>query len=201
MSKTSQEKIDQVLEYKAAGFTNKDIAKEMHMSQNTIRSIVGRTKKQVRTKISDADIAKMKELRGKGLSNAQIAHEIGCSSDTVRRYIFNQPDMNRSAYGSIIAHVTGETYLKEKKEPEAKPKKLKTVKTEISMEGDICSYKVSSEGRARITFSTGTAVDFTANDFFKLISELCEVGEWLSQNTTESKPAYKQRMDGTYISQ
>lgn len=201
MIRTSQEQIDQVLEYKAAGFTNRDIAKEMHMSQNTIRSIVGRTRNKVRTKISDADIAKMKELRGKGLSNEQIANEIGCSSFTVRRYISVQPDMNRSAYGSIVAHVTGETYLKEKKEPEAKPKKLKTVKTEISMEGDICSYKVSSEDRARITFSTGTAIDFTANDFFKLISELCEVGEWLSQNVAESKPAYKQRMDGTFISQ
>lgn len=200
MYRTSQEKIDQVLEYKAAGFTNKDIAKEMHMSQNTVRAIVGHTKKQARKKISDADIAKMKELREKGLSNSQIAKEIGCSDFTVRSYISYQPDMNRAEYGSMKTHATGETFIKEPK-PEPKLKKLKTVKTEISMEGDICSYKVSSEGRARITFSTGTAIDFTKTDFFKLISELCEVGEWLSQNTYEPKQLYKQRMDGTYISQ
>jgi DNA-binding CsgD family transcriptional regulator len=200
-AKTSQEKIDQVLEYKAAGFTNKDIAKEMHMSPHTVGVIVGRMKKQSRTKITDADIVRMKELRGKGLSNSQIAKEIGCSYFTVRSYISYQPDMNRAAYGSIVAHAKGDTYVKEEKPVEKPVSKLKLARTDVTLDGKMASYKASSEGRVRIMFTTGSNADMTKDDFYELISELCEVGQWLSKNVKDDVPPFKQRMDGTYVSQ
>ena len=200
-SKISEEKRNEIIELSKAGFSNHDISKELGVSYTTIRHIIGykdTTSCKKGKRLNNQDIEKMLSLKAQGLSNSKIAIELGVARSTVNRWMGNQPTMNRAEYGSIIAHTTGESFVKE--EPKVAVKKLKTVKTEASFEGDIARYKTSSEGQVRITFSTGVPVDLEKSDFFKLLTELCEIGNWLTENAKNAKH-FEQRLDGTYISQ
>lgn len=199
--KISEEKRNEIIELSNAGFTNVEISKELGVSHYTIHRIVGykdTSSSKKGHRLTNEGIEKMLQLKAKGLSNSKIAIELGIAKTTVNRYMGKQPTMNRAEYGSIIAHTTGESFVKE--EPKVAVKKLKTVKTEVSFKGDIANYKASSEGQVRITFSTGVPVDLEKSDFFKLLTELCEIGNWLTENATNTKH-FEQRLDGTYISQ
>lgn len=181
---------------------NYKIAKEMGLSQHTIGKVVGRKQKvhKARGKMTEKEIERMKELRAQGLSNSKIAKELNIAVVSVRRYLGKQPAGIRSEYGSIVAHVTGESFVKEKEMKEMKEKKakLKIVKTDISFAGVKADYKVSSDGRVRIIFPTGTAFDFAKNDFYEFMLELCEIGDWLTQNAADNIRPCEKRMDGTY---
>lgn len=200
--KLSSEIVAQVKGYGEAGFTYSDIAKELGISDTTVGNILGpKCPHGSPHKVTEEMIQRMFELRGKGLSNSQIALELGINVITVRRYIGKQADMSRAAYGSIVAKVCGESFVKEEERMEQPlARKLKLAKTEVTMDGDIASYKLSSEGRTRITFKNGTNIDLTKQDFLALIAELCEAGEWMTHNTTDQKEQHQKRLDGTYIS-
>lgn len=199
----SSEIIAQVKEYGEAGFTYSDIAKDLGISDKTVGYILGPKRPHGSPhKVTEETIQQMLKLRGKGLSNSQIALELGINAITVRRHIGKQADMSRAAYGSIVAKVCGESFVKEEERMEQPlARKLKLAKTEVTMDGDIASYKLSSEGRTRITFKNGTQyIDLTKQDFLALIAELCEAGEWMTHYATDQKEQHQKRLDGTYIS-
>ena len=131
-------------------------------------------------RITDADISRMKELREQGLSNLQIAKEIGRSYITVKRSIGRQPTGNRASYGSVVSHVTGDTYVKHppvKKEPA-----IRMTESVFRFRGkNDVEYRVDSTGRVRIIRSNGDHVDISANanDFFTFLNELSELGEFI----------------------
>jgi len=62
--------------------------------------------------LDQSRISRMKELKEQGLSNRQISIELGLSQMTVRRYLGNQQLMSRSEYGSIVSHITGDSFVK-----------------------------------------------------------------------------------------
>lgn len=185
---TSQERKEEVLQFHDMGFSNKQIAKELKMSPTTVMGIVGRTKRlnTKNQKVSQDDIAKMRELRGKGLSNAAIGRELGFSDFTVRKYLSKQPDMNRAEYGSLVAHVTGESFVKEEEKVPLPKQKLKLISTTVELEGDQFTYKVRTDGTVRINNNLGFACDFTKQEFFTLITELCEVGDWITSHEKQA---------------
>lgn len=91
--------------------------------------------------------------------------------------------MVKAEYGAIISHATGESFVKEAKEPPQKKALLKTTKTSIELQGHDFTYKVTSDGEITILHPTGFATSLTENQFYIYMSELCELGDWLSKNT------------------
>lgn len=180
----TQEQINEMKEYDAANFTYKDIAQAMNVSVWTVSRHLGG--KRHRTKITDEVIERMEELRTKGLSNAQIGIELSIDPTTVKKYIGEQK--KRSEYGSLIAHVTGESFVE--KEEKKIQRKLKLTNTSISCDGRDFSYKASTDGRVRITSSTGIQIDITKDQLLCLIAELCEIGDWLSKNALDNDMCY-----------
>ena len=175
----TEKQIQEMKEYANEGFSYKEIAEAMNVSQWTVSRHLG--KKNVHTFITDDLISKMENLRSQGLSNAQIAIEMGINQRTVREHIGTQK--KRSEYGSLVAHVTGESFVKEDKMVRNVERKLKLTNTSISCEGKDFSYKASTDGRVRITSSTGIQIDLTKDQLLGLIAELCEIGDWLAKNS------------------
>lgn len=182
----SEQQIQEMKDYGAAGISYSDIAKEMNMSPHTVAKYLGR--KQLR--VDDNLVERMQKLRDEqGLSNSQIASDLGVNVATVGRYIGKQKTMNRAQWGSLSSHVTGTTFAKE----ERPAGKLKQTRTSISWEGKDFTYKASTDGKVRITTSTGVAVDLTRDQFLNFIAELSEVGDWLEKNSRkESVMLYHQ---------
>ena len=181
----TDEKIKEIQELRDAGFTNKEIAKEMGISGATVSRYAPKFKVKKRAApISENTFQKMLELRTKGLSNSQIGKELGMSYSTVLRKLGPQPDMVRAEYGSIISHVTGETFVKEEEPKMQKKTALKLIKTCVEMQGREFTYKATTEGEVRITHPTGFATNLTADQFYNYIAELCEVGDWLTENAS-----------------
>lgn len=62
--------------------------------------------------LDQSKIDRLKELKKQGLSNRQISIELCLSPVTVRRYLGDQQLMSRSEYGSIVSHITGDSFVK-----------------------------------------------------------------------------------------
>lgn len=62
--------------------------------------------------LDQSKIDRLKELKKQGLSNRQISIELCLSPVTVRRYLGSQQLMSRSEYGSIVSHITGDSFVK-----------------------------------------------------------------------------------------
>lgn len=182
----TEEKIQEMHDYAKEGFSYKEIAEALNVSPWTVSRHLG--KKNVHTFITDDIVQKMESLRSQGLSNAQIAIELGINQRTVREHIGAQK--KRSEYGSLVAHVTGESFVKENKTMQNVQRKLKVTNTSISCDGKDFSYKASTDGRVRITSSTGIQIDITNDQLLCLIAELCEIGDWLAKNSSNGELNY-----------
>ena len=182
----SSEVVNEMKEYGNAGFTYKEIAETLNVDPRTVSRYLG--KKNSRVIVTDEIYKKMCELRSHGLSNSQIAIEMGISESTVTTHL--GPTKKRAEYGSIIAHTTGETFVKEEKREITMQRKLKVVNTSVSCDGKDFYYKASTDGRVRISSATGFSVDLDKDQFLNFIAELCEVGDWLSKNTNDGTSCY-----------
>jgi DNA-binding CsgD family transcriptional regulator len=183
----SQEKISEMIEYGKLGFTYKDIAKEFGCDVSTVARHLG--PKQGHTFVNDKLIARMKELRDHGLSNSQIAIELNASLRTIEKYIGKQK--KRAEYGSIVAHATGESFVKYEEKENKMENKLKIINSSVSFQGKNFTYKACTDGRVRITSETGVAIDLDRDSFAEYVSELLEVGNWLECNMVKESPVRK----------
>lgn len=186
-ARLSQQKIDEMREYGNIGLSYKDIAKELGCDVSTVTRYLG--KKHKHTIVTDEIISRMQELRDHGLSNSQIAIEIGVSPTTVTEYLGKQKV--RAQYGTIVAHVTGSSFVPYEKKEIKMEQKLKVVNKSISFEGEMFSYKVCTDGRIRITSETGVAIDLDKKSLSNFISELCEVGDWFERNTEKNNQSIR----------
>lgn len=143
--------------------------------------------------ITESDLQRMIDLRDKGLSNSQIAIEMGRSYKTVVRYLGKQPTMLRADYGAIKTHSTGETFVKNPPEeadipPEKrKPSAIKLQRTVFTFSGYAMDYKLSSEGEVRISTRVGSELTFQKDDFYRFLSELCDIGEFMGKMNAVEK--------------
>lgn len=182
----TQQKIDEIKELESLGFTRRDIAAQLGICEDTIRSHLPRKQKE-HIKVTYTMVEKMKELRDKGLSNSQIAKELNTSYGTIRKYIGNQPDMVRAEYGSIVAHTTGESFEEkanvQSNEVQASVgRKLKTLRSSVCMEGEKFKYEMTTDGDVSITPPTGFPLNFDRKSFFRYLSELGEISNWLKEH-------------------
>ena len=100
------------------GMSYEKIAKEVGYCKDTVfRYVKGvsyhdrvSTRKKPIT-ITSEKIEEMNIYRELGLSNKQIAIEMGISYASVLRHIGGQKDGNRSDYGSIVSHATGDSFV------------------------------------------------------------------------------------------
>ena len=193
----TEDKINKAKEYVDAGFERKDICRELKCNMATLRKYVGASYNRKYKKVTDDMTQNMKNLRAKGLSNSQIAIELGVAPSTVCKYISNQPTGNRAEYGSIVAHSTGESYIKEKLT--VKNIKLKSEEITRNYSGDIFNYSINNDGIATIYSDTicGTEITLTYDNLFKFINELCDLAEDLQKITKNEKIG----LDGRPLSQ
>lgn len=181
-----QQKIDEIKELESLGFTRKDIASQLGICEDTIRAHLPRKQKE-HVKVTYTMVEKMKELRDKGLSNSQIAKELNTYPSIIRKYIGNQPDMARAEYGSIVAHTTGESF-EEKANAQSNEvqapvgRKLKTLRTSVCMEGERFKYEMTTDGDVTITPPNGFSLNFDRKGFFRYLSELGEISNWLKEH-------------------
>lgn len=182
-NQVTEETVSKMRELRARGLSNVQIAKELGIkSTTTIVNHIGHQSDNrfAPNKISMQDISKMQVLRSQGLSNSQIAREMSIDPGTVRYHIGIQPTGNRAEYGSVISHVTGDTYAKHppvKKEPA-----IRMTESVFRFRGkNDVEYRVDSAGRVRIIRSNGDHVDISANanEFFTFLNELSELGEFI----------------------
>lgn len=176
----------------AEGMTCKEIAAKFGCSLDTAHRIIkpGRHNSKA---ITRAQINDMLVYRDLGLSNQQIAIEMGLSYQSVVRYLGPQPAGNRSEYGSIVAHATGETYVNAAK-AEAQKEETKTMNAMqqtieraksstlilesiiTSYKGHSCSYKYSDTSKQiRITAPNGDNLTIMKEDFLYFANEVFEL--------------------------
>lgn len=178
----SQKEIDNIQELYKQGLNYNEIISKTGRSKATISRavapLVNHTEKEKDVK------AKMLELRGQGLSNQQIAKEMNYSYSQVYNVIGKQPTGNRAEYGSVVAHVTGSSYVNttlEKPKPvEKKPKAVLLEESVFRFKGKTCSYRVDSKGHVRILLNNGNYLDIPdPKSLFTMIDELADIGEFL----------------------
>lgn len=178
-------------QYEAEGLSRLEICKRMHVSKNTVYQYLGPTAKKYYGKVRAEDILRMQELRTKGLSNAQIAIEMGLSSTTILYHIGSQPNGNRSAYGSIVAHADGEHFVTEdntKKTPVEKtisnPTGILTIERSVTTYcGESMSYKIDTAGTIAIRDnSEGAVVQMSFDQFNRFLEELMALIDKIPQN-------------------
>lgn len=98
--------VEEMKEYKEAGFSYAEIANEMGLNYYTVYKYIGNGYKP-----SEEILNKMQELQRLGLSHKQIAITLNISPYVVRNGLGVQKAANRSAYGSLAAHAEGESFL------------------------------------------------------------------------------------------
>lgn len=153
------------------------IAKEIGIDINTVTYNLGVKHPSSGKRLSKDATEKMLALRAKGLSNKQIAIELGVATKTVYARIGNQPTGNRSDYGTIVAHVTGDTFVKQKEEF-----KLQRMSTCVTFAGKDFTYEATDKGYVKISLFAGTALDFDMGQLENFIDELNEVHDWMKKN-------------------
>lgn len=192
------EKIEEIRNFAALGFSYKDIAKQLNITPDTVTKYAGR-KHEHKGALPKETVDRMVGMESVGLSHQQIAKELGLATKTVYRYLGKQRSGVRAQYGSIVAHVTGESFVSkelaqriESRKPEIKEDKkmtsnLKITSTSIHVEGKDFHYRVSTDGKVRITSDTGFAVDLEKDGFLNLICELSQLVDWLAKNSSEGR--------------
>lgn len=165
---------------------------------------------------SGSEVMEMIKLQQQGLSNRQIAMELGCAPKTVNKYLGKQKAGSRSAYGSIVAHADGESFvheqLPEKEEPimndyyaepawvkelkkvqipeEKKPTDILAVKRSvITYEGQDLLYKVDTDGVGAIYIRGKSAPDtimLTLPEFNHMLEELMALIDKLPEAKKEA---------------
>lgn len=155
------------------------IAEELGCAYRTVARHLGVKYEECRKKNISVDKTKMLGLRAKGLSNNQIAIEMGCSYETVLKHIGSQPDNNRSDYGSIISHVTGESFVKEKE-----VRKLQQISISVTFTGKDWTYEATDKGFVKISTFAGHALDLDIHQLENLMDELNEVHDWIKKHNT-----------------
>lgn len=159
--------------------TRREIAKETGVCVDTLTNLLGVKNKAAGKRLSFNTVKIMEELRSKGLSNKQIALELGVSYKTVHCKLGNQPNGSRSEYGSIIAHVTGDSFVKQKE-----VYKLQRISTCVTFAGKDWTYEATDKGFVKISAFAGVCTDMDIRQLENLIGELQEVYDWMKQNNT-----------------
>lgn len=159
--------------------SRRDIAKEIGVSADVITYYLGVKQPSSGNRISKNTLERMQQLRAKGLSNKQIAIEVGCAYETVHRRLGNQPDNNRSDYGSIVAHVTGESFVKEKE-----VRKLQQISMCVTFAGKDWTYEATDKGFVKISAFAGCTIDLDIHQLENLMDELNEVHGWIKKHDT-----------------
>ena len=200
--KTELDQVHLMQEMRLKGMTNKEIAKQLGICTATVSRNIGVTRRAP-TKITEQLVEDMETYRSLGLSNAQIAAEMGLSKGVVRAHIGPQPDMCRSEYASLSAHTTGESYAKTEKPKESekpkkdiskatgRPTKMKPSVRVAEFEGRVNTYSVTDDGYVTIHLPLpereDSIISHSIEEFYTLLSELCDIGEYLSTVSSQEK--------------
>jgi len=119
----TEKEIAEIKQMREEGKTLKQIQAEKGYARTTITrytSAVRPDKKKCGHRATATDIMRFRELAQQGLSHIQIAKETGFCVDTIYKHLGKQKAGNRAAYGSIVTHPSGESFLPPKKEEPAK---------------------------------------------------------------------------------
>lgn len=179
---------------------SKQIAQKFGCNYQVVQRIVKSNDHRNSNAVTREQINDMLVYRDLGLSNKQISIEMGISYESVLRHIGRQPLGSRSEYGSIVSHVTGETYvdtakLKELKKEDTgminamqQAKTIATTQSSLVLEsivtsykGHSCSYKYSDLSKQiRITAPNGDNLTIMKEDFLYFANEVFELAKKLT---------------------
>ena len=127
-------------------------------------------------------INRMKELKEQGLSNRQISIETGLSTVTVRRYLGNQQQMSRSEYGSVVSHITGDSFVKGM---DGMAKKIENPGLSIStvyVKGKELDYRVELEKGIHIYKNNADQLYLPKDQLSDFIKEIAWLAECISHD-------------------
>lgn len=191
--RVTQKQIDEMKEYRSAGFSMSEIANSLGVSIQTVQRYAGAS-----AVLTPQLIDKMQEMVRLGLSHSQIAKELDISYYHVQKALGKQKFNNRAPYGALASHAKGESFIPKEltttpiineETPfvpspikEETKHKMKIIKSSVTMEGEKYSYRLSSDGGVRLTSATGFAVDMTDKEFANFMNELKEVSDWRAKN-------------------
>lgn len=196
----TQTQIDEMRMLQGQGLTQKRIAEKMGLNAVTIRRHLGKT----RSTVSQKEVDDMQVYRELGLSNAQIAKEMGFSKSTVNKHIGLQPKGRRGAYGSLVAHPTGSSFVqtpvpksvrldaeptKEELElkhlldhvvtTESSPRGLKLVSAIVTYDGRDFCYKIDKDGKIQMIHATGQNLSLDRETFRQFVAEINELVRYM----------------------
>lgn len=193
--RVTQKQIDEMKEYRNAGFSMNEIADSLGVSVQTVQRYAGGS-----AILTPQLIDKMQEMVRLGLSHSQIAKELDISYYHVQKALGKQKFNNRASYGSLASYAKGSSFIPKELQQTTAPiineetpfvpspvkeetrHKMKIIKSSVTMEGEKYSYKLSSDGGVRLTSATGFAVDMTDKEFANFMNELKEVSDWRAKN-------------------
>lgn len=194
MRKLDDSKIEDIRTLVELGASAKEISEELHINYRTALKYAGVSGHR---HVDDKLMQKMLELQNKGLSHQQIGIELGLSYATVHKHLGDQKDMNRSNYGSIVSHVTGNSFVQQENVTKLSRKnQLTQISSSVSYQGECFTYKISTDGKVRLSNVLGTVIDFDKDQFIRFVSELCELENTLTDFTAKSSNQYIIGLDG-----
>lgn len=145
-TKLTEEEISEIKQMREEGKTLRQIQAEKGYARDTITRYTSSDhpdRKKYGRRTTATDIMRFRELAQQGLSHTQIAKETGFCADTIYRYLGKQKAGNRAAYGSIVTHPSGESFLPPKKKEQEKQPDISELPPFMP-----CSKRVEMEEKA-----------------------------------------------------